>query len=506
MGSPLDLNNILQGILYALGVFAVGVLLVRILTRRPPFKRLTNPLYLAVFTIGAAVFLRTNPSLTGPAFAPYFQALVLFSIAYLTIKLCDLLLVDFFIARRRKFLPPSILRELIAFGLYILALLVIMAQVLQINLMPLLATSAVLSLVAGLALQETLSNFFAGVTLATERPITPGEWIKVGQHVGQVMEMGWRAVKIELYLLNDYLIVPNSVLAKEQVINFSRPVPVMGQIVTVGVHYRHPPNQVITALMEAVQGADGAVSTPTPTAKVLKYGDSSIEYQVRYWITEYENLSKIEGRVLANIWYAFKRHGIEIPFPIRTVQLHTVTEEAERATQARSLADRLALLREVDFLNPLTPEALTRVAQSLQVLLYEAGRTIVRQGDEGDSFFLISRGRVGVWVGDVGKEAQPVATLGRGQCFGEMSLLTGARRAATVRTLEDSELLALGKADFRDILLTDPKVVESLSHILSKRQKEVEAVVARERSVARQPSEDDPASQLLLRIKSFFGI
>ncbi|HZY32112.1 MAG TPA: mechanosensitive ion channel family protein [Candidatus Methylomirabilis sp.] len=506
MQRPLVLTDIFRGILFGLVVFAVVAVLTRLLTRREPLRRLANPFYVLAFTAGAAIFLRVNPTLTGPAFTPYFHALVLFSIAYLAIKLCDLLLVDFFIARRRKFLPPSILRELISFGLYILALLVIMAQVLQINLMPLLATSAVLSLVAGLALQETLSNFFAGVTLATERPFTPGEWVQVGQHMGQVIEMGWRAVKIELYLKNDYLIVPNSVLAKEQVINFSRPVPVMGQTVNVGVHYRHPPNQVIGALMEAVEGADGVVSKPTPTAKVLKYGDSSIEYQVRYWITEFENLSKIEGVVLSNIWYAFKRHGIEIPFPIRTVQLHTVTEESERQLQARGLGERLALLREVDFLSPLTPEAITHAANSLQLLLYEAGRTVVRQGDEGDSFFLISRGRVGVWVGETDNDAQPVATLGRGQCFGEMSLLTGARRSATVRSLEDSELLVLGKAEFRDILLADPKVVESLSQILSIRQREQEAAVARERGAVHQRPESDPARQLLDHIKSFFGI
>lgn len=500
------MNHILWGIVYALAVFAVGGFIVRLLTRHPPFRNLANPLYLAVFTAGAAAFLHTNPTLTGPGFAPYFKALVLFAGAYLAIKLCDLLLVDFFIASRRKFLPPSILRELIAFGLYFLALLIIMSRVLHIDLMPLLATSAVLSLVAGLALQETLSNFFAGVTLATERPFTPGEWVQVGQHLGQVIEMGWRAVKIELYLKNDYLIVPNSVLAKEQVINFSRPVPVMGQEVNVGVHYRHPPNRVIAALMEAVEGADGVVSEPAPTARVLKYGDSSIEYRVRYWITEFENLSKIEGVVLSNIWYAFKRHDIEIPFPIRTLHLHTVTEETEQKAQARSLADRLALLREVDFLTSLAPEALTRVAEALQVLLYEADRNIVRQGDEGSSLFLVARGRVGVWVQDAQNEAQLVATLGRGQCFGEMSLLTGARRSATVSALEDSELLMLGKAEFRDILLADPKVVESLSQILSHRQKEREPALARDRDTARPPRELDTASQLLSLIKSFFGI
>lgn len=500
------LSLILRGVLYGLAVVSIGAFLTRILTRRHPFRRLANPLYLVVFTAGAAVFLNANPPLTGPAFGPYFQALIFFSIAYLAIKLCDLLLVDFFIASRRKFLPPSILRELISFALYFLALLIIMSQVLHINLMPLLATSAVLSLVAGLALQETLSNFFAGVTLATERPFAPGEWVRIGQNVGQVIEMGWRAVKVELLEEKDYLIVPNSVLAKEQVINFSRPAPISGREVRVGVHYRYPPNQVITALQESVQGVAAVATDPAPHARVFGYGDSSIEYRLRYWISDIEHSSRIEGVVLANIWYAFKRHGLEIPFPIRTLHLHQVTEETERSAEAQALAERLELLQEVDFLKPLKPAELTRVASSLKLLLYEAGRNIVRQGDEGNSLFLVARGQVGVWVQDAQNEAQLVATLARGQCFGEMSLLTGARRSATVSALEDSELLTLGKAEFRDILLADPKVVESLSQILGLRQREHEAALARERSATRQAREQDPASQLLVRIKSFFGI
>jgi small-conductance mechanosensitive channel/CRP-like cAMP-binding protein len=498
--------DILRGILYGFIVFALIAAIARLLTRRHPWTQLANSLYFLAFTAGVAVFLRVNPALKRPPVGSYYQALILFAFVYLAVKLGDLLYVDFFIAKRRKFLPPSILRELICFGLYFVAILFIMATVLHINLMPLLATSAVLSLVAGLALQETLSNFFAGVTLATERPFKPGDWVQVGQRVGQVVEMGWRAVKIELYEEEDHLIVPNSVLAKEQVVNFSQPDPLNGQEVYVGVHYRHPPSQVIAALQEAAQGVEGVVARPAPFAGVIKYGDSSIEYRLHYWIADFEASRAIRAAILSNIWYAFKRRAIEIPFPIRTVQLHTLTEEAQRAAEVRRVDERLALLREVDFLNPLTSEELTRVANSMQPLPFEAGRTVVRQGDEGDTFFLVSRGRVGVWVSDGRGDGQQVATMGRGQCFGEMSLLTGARRTATVRTLEDAELLVLGKAEFRDILLANPKVAESLSLILTLRQKDYESALARERSTAYQLREQDPAGQLLMRIKLFLGL
>jgi small-conductance mechanosensitive channel/CRP-like cAMP-binding protein len=500
------MSEVFRGAVYTAAILAVGGVLVWLVTRRQSVRRLANPLFLLVITAAAGAFLRANPDLAGPPVTPYYRALVIFAFIYLAIKVGDLLLVDLLIARRRRFLPPSILRELISVILYAVAILVIMGKVLHINLMPLLATSAVLSLVAGLALQETLSNFFAGVTLATERPFTPGEWIKVGDQIGQVIEMGWRAVKIELYLKNDYLIVPNAVLAKERVVNFSRPVPVMGQEAFVNVHYRHPPNQVLAALLEAAHETKGLVAHPPPLARVYTYQDSSIQYLLRYWTADFEKLSTIQGMVLANIWYALRRHGLEIPFPIRTVHLHSVTEETERQAKSGELERRLLLLREVDFLRPLGEEGLARVAQSLKPFLYEAHRTVVRQGDEGDSFFLVSSGRVGVWANDSHSQTQLVATLGRGQCFGEMSLLTGARRSATVRAVEDSELLMLGKSEFRDILLANPKVMESLSEILSVRLEEYEATLARGRSAAAQAGSQDRARQLLFRIKAFFAI
>ena len=185
---------------------------------------------------------------------------------------------------------------------------------------------------------------------------------------------------------------------------------------------------------------------------------------------------------------------------------HWITRETGLAAQARGLAERLDLLREIDFMKVLTPDLLSRLASLLKVLFYDAGRDIVRQDDEGDSFFLVSRGRVGVWVRDAQNEEQLVATLGRGQCFGEMSLLTGARRSARVSAVEDSELLMLGKAEFREILLADPKIVESLSQLLSLRQREQETALIGGRSTAPQLREQDPAGQLLVRIRSFFGI
>jgi small-conductance mechanosensitive channel/CRP-like cAMP-binding protein len=497
---------IVRGTLYGVAVFVAIAGLTRLLARRPPFGRLAYPLYLLALTGGVAAFLRNNPALMRPGLVPYYRSLVLFSAIYLAIKLGDVLLVDFVIARRRKFLPPAILRELVCIGLYAVALLTIIATVLHIDLMPLLATSAVLSLVAGLALQETLSNFFAGVTLATERPFKPGEWVQIGQHVGQVMEMGWRAVKIEIFEEDDYLIVPNSVVAKEQIVNFSQPDPINGLKLRVGVHYRHPPSRVIAALLEAVRGVRGVLEVPAPTARVVRYGDSSIEYQLRYWINDFEQSTRVEGDILAGIWYAFKRHGIEIPFPIRTVHLHAVTEETERAAHERGLAERLALVREVDFLSPLSSDEQLQVARSLQPLLYETGRTVVRQGDEGDSLYLVSNGRVGVWVSEGQREGQLVATLGRGQCFGEMSLLTGAPRSATVRTLEDCELFMLGKAQFREVLLANPQVAEALSQILARRQQEHDAALTRDRGAAAQARRADRERQLVSRIRAFFGL
>src|SRR3972149_486555 len=297
-------------------------------------------------------------------------------------------------ARRRPFLPPTLLRALVCALVYLGALLILLKAVLGFALTPILATSAVLSVVAGFALQETLANFIAGIVLAVERPFAVGDWVKVGEKVGQVQEMSWRATRFKIFEEDDYLIIPNGEIAKHDIINYCQPSLLHGQEAKVGVSYSTPPNLVKRVIFEVLRDTPGISKQRPPEVELIEFADFSVVYMIQWWVEDYERHDEIADHVKTGIWYAFRREGIQIPFPIRTPYqpTRTITAEDEARAQRQEEGRLLAILQKVDLLASLAPEVLEQVAAAIRVQPYEAGKVVIRQGEEGDTFFIISQG------------------------------------------------------------------------------------------------------------------
>ena len=181
----------------------------------------------------------------------------------------------------------------------------------------LVTTSAVLTAVIGLALQSTIANVFAGLALHTDRTLGIGDWVQAGAMIGRINEIKWRSTSLWTED-GDYLTVPNSRLLDAEVQNLSRPDDVHRMWVKVGFHYRHPPNEVKRILREALRRAPGVRVEPAPDCILLDFADSAILYALRYWISDFAHHAVIESEVRTRIWYAARRGGLEIPFPIRT--------------------------------------------------------------------------------------------------------------------------------------------------------------------------------------------
>src|SRR3972149_2084265 len=210
-------------------------------------------------------------------------------------------------ARRRPFLPPTLLRALVCALVYLGALLILLKAVLGFALTPILATSAVLSVVAGFALQETLANFIAGIVLTVERPFAVGDWVKVGEKVGQVQEMSWRATRFKIFEEDDYLIIPNGEIAKHDIINYCQPSLLHGQKATVGVSYSTPPNTVKRVILEVFTDIPGISRDKAPEVELIQFGDSAVIYDVQWWVSGYEQHDLIADRLKTGVWYAFRR-------------------------------------------------------------------------------------------------------------------------------------------------------------------------------------------------------
>jgi small-conductance mechanosensitive channel/CRP-like cAMP-binding protein len=499
------LNDLLRGGIPALAALVVAVAAIRIICRRPSLRRLSFALSLLALTGSVALFQALTP-IEAPLLGPYLRFLMLFSLAYGAFKVVEVLVVDLLPARRRAHPAPAILRDVVAALVGGLILVVLLRASFGVDVAALVATSAALSIVAGLALQETLANLFAGLALMLERPFEPGDWIQMGSLTGRVQQVSWRAVRLKLIGQEDFLIVPNSVVAKSEIVNMSQPLPIHGHTIEISAPCSEPPDRVRRVLIEAALDVPGVLREPAPKARIERFHTSWIAYQLVYYLEDYPRIYDLQGEVLSRCWYGFRRHGIDMPFPTSEVNWRDAVKVAGEA-RVVEMGRIAALLAGVEFLEALTTEQLRSLASEARIVPYPIGGAVVRQGDEGDSLFVVAEGRVDVSVrAVVGGPEQSLATLGPGDYFGEMSLLTGAPRSATIRASEETQLVVLRKEAVRPLLVADPTVLERLSKTLARRQAERDDAINRAASSEYEGGGVDRATQLLSRMRRFFGL
>ena len=369
-----------------------------------------------------------------------------------------------------------------------------------IDLLPLLTTSAVLTAVIGISLQSTLANLFAGLALQLDRTLRGGDWIQVHGHTGRIEEIGWRSTRL-VTKDGDTVFVPNGSLVSGEVLNYSHPTSQHRMWVRVGFHFRHPPNRVRRMLVDAVVGVRGVLEDPPPDCLVTEFGESAVQYAVRYWIDDFEHDVVIDSEVRARIWYAARRSGLEMPYPIRT--LVGPPTELPEPTWGDARGPE-GLLARTDLFAPLADDCRHQLATGMRRVDFGAGETIIRQGDRGDSLFLIQTGEVHVLLEVEGASAG-VAVSGPGKFFGEMSLMTGDPRSATCVAQTDVTCWVLDAAVLRPVLVAQPAIAEKLSEILVERQMELAAehddLSAAVRATAREQHQ-----RLAGRVRHFFGL
>jgi small-conductance mechanosensitive channel/CRP-like cAMP-binding protein len=384
--------------------------------------------------------------------------------AFVVIKTVMILIFDYALKRGRDVDVPGIIRALIRWSAYLVTISILMHFVLHWDISSLLAGSAIVSLVLGFALQDTLSNLFMGLSIHFERSIQVGHWIKVGDFEGQVAGVTWRSINIRTFS-GDYVIVPNVEFGKMEVTNFSLPTSVHAVNVFVGAMYSDSPNAVHAAALEACARTHDVLTEPKPKVFTEAFSDSAVTYRVKAWINDYGKYPTIMSGLRSNIWYVFKRRGITIPFPIRTVYMHQVKEATAEEIQARGVD----MLKRVYFLSSLTDADLRVLADGMREMVYAAGEDVVHEGDHGEDFFMVREGELNVSKKAHDAQAVAVGTLKDGAYFGEMSLLTGDKRTATVSAVKDSKLIAIGRHPFEKVLRAKPEIAEHMSQTIAER-------------------------------------
>jgi small-conductance mechanosensitive channel/CRP-like cAMP-binding protein len=424
------------------------------------------------------------------------------TVALLTglIALAGLVLFDLVLARAGVNVS-SILRDLLQAATAVVVILAFL-RLAGLDLLPLLTTSAVLTAVIGLALQTSIANIFGGLALQLDRTVDHGDWIQVAGQVGRIMEIGWRSTRM-ITKDGDTIFVPNGQLVTGDVLNFSRPTGAHRVTVRVGFHYRHPPHEISRVMLGAIRDTPGVLAHPPPDCLPLDFGESALVYAVHYWIAEFERDVTIDGDVRARIWYAARRAGLEIPFPIQTQIITAAT--MVHGESADEHAGRLRLLTTIELFSPLDDEDREALARGMRRFDFGAGERIVRQGEAGDSLFVVHDGEVGVQLA-VDGASREIATLHRGEVFGEMSLMTGAPRTTTCTARTEVTCYVIERAAFQAIVVRKPALAEQLSAILAAREVSLDAHREGLSAAARALRAAEHESYILPRIRSLFRL
>jgi small-conductance mechanosensitive channel/CRP-like cAMP-binding protein len=420
----------------------------------------------------------------------------------------DTFVFDFYFVEKKSIQIPRLLRDVIRWPIYVFALAYAYSAAFEVPVAPLFATSAVLSFILGLALQDTLSNLFAGLAIHFEGSFAIGDLVRVGDQEGEVAAMTWRAIKIRTWEDN-YMIIPNTTIAKGEIINYSQPTPVCARTLEIGVSYDVPPGRVEAVILETISKEKGVLTHPAPLVRLKAYGDSAITYLIRFWARDYTSAALAGHKVYCGIWYHFKRAGIEIPFPIRTIYMR----EPQRPNSAEAVQRKVEKLDGVDFLQPLSPAEREELARDMQEAIYAADEIILPADVDNDKFFLIESGTVAVERSLPGHATARLAEMRAPDFFGEYSLLTGEKTTATVRATEDVMVSVLRKEDFERILKSHPAVAEKISQALAERtehrHKALDAVTAdKAPEVAPAPGHtaEHAAHRIRDRIRRFFRL
>jgi small-conductance mechanosensitive channel/CRP-like cAMP-binding protein len=424
--------------------------------------------------------------------------LILWSLlAFLGVRALSTILFDFAFRIRRGFEAPTLVRNVFSLVAFTILFVVIFKNIYEeVNLGALFTTSAIFGVIIGLALQDTLGNFFSGISLHADRPFQVGDVIVVGQqkHTGVVEGITWRAIKIRTFQ-NHVVLVSNSNAAKEAIEVAPRD-NLNARLVFFSTIYGDSPAKTIHVVREAVRDADNVSERIKPIVRIRGLGDSSIDWEIKYWLEDYAKYNDTDALVRQRVWYALRRNGLTFAFPTRTLHVEHA-QPARPITAEDEIADRLSA---VDVFSPLSSEELRQLATATAGHVFAPGETLIRAGEEGASMFVVHKGRVAVQVPDR-SGPRTVAVLTEGNFFGEMALFTGEPRTANVVAMEETEVLEIGHDAMKHLFDTNPGLAESISWTIAERQ----ADLAKGSAESAQTSLHETAG-LLASIKRFFGL
>lgn len=399
---------------------------------------------------------------------------------------------------------------------------VIVLQTAGVNLSSLTLFAGVLGIGLGFGLQNLASNFISGITLLIEQPIRVGDFIEIDKLLGTVETISIRSTTVRT-LDGVFVIVPNIRFVENNIINWSYRDPRCRLHIPIGVAYGSDTLIVTEALLDAARKDPKVLTDPAPRVWFKGFDDSAMQFELLVWTNEPTESEPIKSALYFALDRELHQRGIEIPFPQQDLNIRNIEQlahlfqrreviesghgkylegdaignrkPAPKAPNNLTLRD---MLRRISYFEQCNDDELLQLIEYGYRQLFPAEQVVCEEGTPGESFYIILNGSVEIFSKRV---EQYIATLNEGEFFGEMSLLMGIPRSATVRTLQDTILFVIERNDLQTLLEDHRGLADQIAHKLMERQQTL-----REMGLLTEFPEETPIVRIRKRLQTLFGI
>lgn len=398
--------------------------------------------------------------------------------------------MSFALNHNRRWREARLFPDLTAAAIYTAAVSVVLISVLALPIGGLLATSGVLAIVLGLALQNTLADVFAGIAFGIEAPFNVGDRISIGEKIeGTVVQMNWRSIRI-LTDGDDVAIVPNSVVAKSDIVNRSFPTRIRSAFIELSCPSASNPERVIDTLQQATVLCPPILPLPLSNAVLTRLGSTENRYRVNFSVSDTEHLSTTKDLLFRHARRQLYYSGLYYPRAAQDVR------SSDEAT-GRQLPVPL-LLQDVTLFEALTPAQLAELAANLKPRTLEPEEVLFAQGGTEATLYMVAAGILQISQHTQPSGEQTAGFIGAGDYIGEISLLTGEPYAATATARTHCKLFGLDCHVLRPLLAENPNLCAEFARSARR------GLAILNRAAAVRGTDDSARQSLLHRIREFF--
>ena len=397
--------------------------------------------------------------------------------------------LGFIVHRNRHSREARMFSDLLAAAIYIATAAVVVNSVFALPITGVVATSGIVAIVLGLALQNTLADVFAGIAVGIEAPFGVDDRIEIGDRIeGQVIQVNWRSTRIQTDG-DDVAIIPNSLIAKAEIINRSFPSQRRAASVEIPCPEGATPERVIEVLLHATMLCPDILQTPAPGVVLTQLGTKRNLYKISFVVESTGRLQSTKDVLLR----AARRQLLYAGFLDKPRE-----NEATKLAAAGAVPTARRLLRDLVVFECLADQQIDDLMKSLELRRLEPEETLFMEGAKDASLYVVAFGVMNI-SRQAGAISETIGRIGAGEYIGEIGMLTGAPHAATVIARTHCQVYRLPREAIAPLLSENAELAAAFDKSVRRGLEIIHRGVA-----ARATPSIGPQGQLLLRIRSFF--